>query len=357
MFICPFDTKNFSKNKLVVMANFYDQLAAANTEYDKILKSRTKENGEPEFGAGDIVRAAQGNKQQRADALAIAAHQEEYNKPINAAARLREAGLNPDLQGLGNAGSASEPNLSPQALSDNTDQVQFQSAMDVTNTTLAAFQQALGMVESIQGIQGKSMSNDLLRIQENESLENYVARYVAANPDFEKILHSEGSDIFSQSLSEIPGLSRRQRKRAETLSTSRFNSLRTLTQYYKDAGDAEKATLDYLKTRGERLGLGTDNEDVIRTMQIITDLKVKYEKNRLKADNAKAMYDQDVYVTADGAEEGTAMNSDAKLRQEQYNQHSFQREMIQALNEEAKNGNGFAQTVLFFKMMLEEFKF
>lgn len=338
------------------MANFYDQLAAANTEYDKIIQSRTKKNGEPQYGAGDIVRAAQGNKQQRNDALAIAAHQEEYEKPVNAAARLRDAGFNPDLQGLENAGSASEPNLSPQALSDNSDQVQFQSVMDVTNTTMAAFQQALGMVESIQTIQGKGMSNDLLRMQENESLENYVARYVAADPNFDKILHSEGSDIFSATLSEIPGLSKRQRKRAESLSTSRYASLRTLAQYYKDAGTAEKATLDYLKTRGERLGLGTDNEDVIRTMQILTDLQVKYDKNRMKADNAKAMYEQDVYVTADGAEEGNAMNSDAKLRQEEYNQNSYNRQLIQDLNKEAKNGNGFAQAVLFFKLMLDNFQ-
>lgn len=338
------------------MANFYDQLAAANTEYDKIIQSRTKKNGEPQYGAGDIVRAAQGNKQQRNDALAIAAHQEEYEKPVNAAARLRAAGLNPDLQGLDNAGSASEPNLSPQALSDNSDQVQFQSVMDVTNTTMAAFQQALGMVESIQTIQGKGMSNDLLRMQENESLENYVARYVAADPNFEKILRSEGSDIFSATLAEIPGLSRRQRRRAESLSTSRYSSLRTLAQYYKDAGTAEKATLEYLKTRGERLGLGTDNEDVIRTMQILTDLQVKYDKNRMKADNAKAMYEQDVYVTADGAEEGNAMTSDAKLRQEEYNQNSYNRQLIQDLNKEAKNGNGFAQAVLFFKLMLDNFQ-
>ncbi len=338
------------------MANFYDQLAAANTEYDKIIQSRTKKNGEPEYGAGDIVRAAQGNRQQRNDALAIAAHQEEYEKPVNAVGRLRDAGLNPDLQGLDNAGSASEPNLSPQALSDNSDQVRFQSVMDVTNTTMAAFQQALGMVESIQTIQGKGMSNDLLRMQENESLENYVARYVAADPNFEKILHSEGSDIFSATLAEIPGLSKRQRKRAESLSTSRYSSLRTLAQYYKDAGTAEKATLDYLKTRGERLGLGTDNEDVIRTMQILTDLEVKYNKNRSKADNAKAMYEQDVYVTADGAEEGNAMNSDAKLRQEEYNQNSYNRQLIQDLNKEAKNGNGFAQAVLFFKLMLDNFQ-
>lgn len=337
------------------MANFYDQLAQASTEYDKIIAQRTKENGEPDFGAGDIVRTAQGNRQQRNDALAIAAHQEEYNNPVNATARMRQAGLNPDLQGIQNAGSASEPNLAPAPLHDNSDQVQFQSSMDVANTTLTAFQQALGMVESIQGMQGRGLSNDLLRMQENESLEKYVARYVAANPDFEKILHSEGSDVFSQTLSDIPGLSRRQRKRAESLSTSRFNSLRTLAEYYKDAGNAEKATLDYLKTRGERLGLGTDNEDVIRTMQIITDLQMKYEKNHLKADNAQAMYDIDKYVTADGSEEGNAMNSDAKLRQENYNQQSFLRAVQNELNKEAKNGNGFAQTVLFFQMMLEKF--
>lgn len=336
------------------MATFYDQLAAADTYYQKMIDRNTNKDGTTRLGGGDLRAQAESSIQQRQDALAIAAHQEEYNDPINAAARLRAAGINPDLAGLGAAGAAAEPNMPSGQVNDTGDQFRAQTVQQTAQTTIQAFQSALGIVESIQGVQGRAISNDLLALQQNESLENYVARYTAQNPHFEDILNAEGSGIFQEYVEDIPGLSRRQKKQAQSLATSRFGNLMTLAQHYKMADDAERNRLNYWKTRGETLGLGGSEQDVIDTLQTITDLQVKYQTKRTKADTSQAMYDSAYYNAANGTEAGRADNAGALLQQEQYYNNSYQRELIQELNKQAKAGNGFAQVVLFFQMMLSQ---
>lgn len=96
-------------------------------------------------------------------------YDEEYNLPINQVARMRAAGLNPDINGGDSIDSGSAAPLGE----DPSTPMQSVGAegqfTEMANFVLSAFSSSLGMIETFQGIQSRKLQNTLLSIQgENE---------------------------------------------------------------------------------------------------------------------------------------------------------------------------------------------
>lgn len=110
--------------------------------------------------------------------IAMKQYDEEYNLPINQVARMRAAGINPDLnggQGI-SAGEAQQPGQDPSTpmLSEGDEGM----IMGVAQGVMSAFSTALGMVQTFQGIQGQKLQNALLSLQ-GESAFNSFAESVS----------------------------------------------------------------------------------------------------------------------------------------------------------------------------------
>lgn len=107
--------------------------------------------------------------------MAMKKYDEEYNLPINQVARMRAAGLNPDLDG-GNGISPGEaaqvgddPSTPMQATSD------FDQIMPVVNGVLSSFSTALGMVSTLQGVRGNHLSNIFSSIQNEKEFSDFAS--------------------------------------------------------------------------------------------------------------------------------------------------------------------------------------
>lgn len=121
-------------------------------------------------------------------------YDEQYNTPLQQVARMRAAGLNPDLDGGSSIdpGSAQAPGEDPSTPMQSTGEEGV--IMSVANGVLSAFSDALGMVSSFQGIQRNNIENSLLSLSESSQVfqtAQSMAPYFL--PDSPK---SEGIDNF-----------------------------------------------------------------------------------------------------------------------------------------------------------------
>lgn len=101
-------------------------------------------------------------------------YDEEYNDPRNQVARLRAAGVNPDLDG----GASVSPGEAASLPQDPSTPMQSEGAEDrfreFANFAVSAFSSALGMIETIQGIQGRKLQNTLMSIQGENDFNSFA---------------------------------------------------------------------------------------------------------------------------------------------------------------------------------------
>lgn len=106
--------------------------------------------------------------------IALKKYDEEYNLPINQVARMRAAGINPDLNG----GQSIDPGSAAAVQDDPSTPIQSQGEegvlIDVANGALSAFSTALGMVGTIQGVQRNHLDNLLALIRNEDEFSKYA---------------------------------------------------------------------------------------------------------------------------------------------------------------------------------------
>lgn len=107
-------------------------------------------------------------------AIAQKMYDQNYNDPTNQVARMRAAGLNPDLDGgssisSGDPGSPAEDPSTPMQSTGDDAQI-----MNFANGVLGAFSTALGLVQSVQGVARNHIQNDLLSVQTESSASDYA---------------------------------------------------------------------------------------------------------------------------------------------------------------------------------------
>lgn len=146
----------------------------------------------------------------------------EYNSPVNQAARMRAAGLNPDLNGVDNLPATNVAGYQGNPLDGVSSNGQL--AGDVLGIVGSVASMAASIVSGVQSFQLSSIQG--------------ITSAVGAASDFLNLLDSDPMQV-SQSdfISSLPNLSRNQRKKLQRVAQSYIDSDRGNTSYNRRQSD------------------------------------------------------------------------------------------------------------------------
>lgn len=100
--------------------------------------------------------------------LALMQYENEYNSPLQQVARMRAAGLNPDIDGGSGIDSGNTSGL-PQDPSTPMQTTGEEGALgQIASGIMSIFSSAVGIVANFQGIKAKSIQNQILEIQKDK---------------------------------------------------------------------------------------------------------------------------------------------------------------------------------------------
>lgn len=161
-------------------------------------------------------------------------YDEEYNSPAEQMARMRTAGLNPDIDGGSSIDSGSaqslgeDPSTPMQATGDE------QTIMNFADTIMQIGSTALGLVGSVQGIARNRMENTLLSTQNESAITDLATRMAPFFVPQTDDPTQEGASWQTQALTNAQIFSRSMDKRTK----KRF--LDTIQSYWNGAyGEAK----------------------------------------------------------------------------------------------------------------------
>ncbi|AXF52716.1 MAG: hypothetical protein [Microviridae sp.] len=305
------------------------------------------------------VNADIANKQYRNNLL-LAKYQEWYNSEGQKAARMRQAGLNPDLQGIGEASDAPTP-LEVEKESfvpGNSNLEKLQVAETLGGMIMSAVQGAFGLVQNIQGVELSGLelaSKDLSNFNEFNKI---ASQYLSEQPDFAptpdgKVMKSAG-EIVKNVYNVASGTftSRSARKQFKRGLDHAADTLAGVEAYYKTRGGAAAARNAFISENSQfRDGVfGETDDDAMSAMEIVNEALFRLNKQVMSADFQQEQYRDDYYRHLDSetaAEAQNASNSDVRDSRRANNQiNSVYNDLVNSMYKEAKDGNRWAMGFL-----------
>lgn len=141
-------------------SNPYASYDYRHSGWQKFLESLGFRTNYDKFKESMAINAAEYDAQ-----LAEKAHNEEYDSPLEQNARLREAGINPDLAGETSSGSASPMEPDPNGpIEPGSDFDSFMNVgslvMDGISMAFGLMQSGIGAMSSLQNLRGQKIDND-----------------------------------------------------------------------------------------------------------------------------------------------------------------------------------------------------
>ena len=268
--------------------------------------------------------------QEYAAALAQKAYDEQYNLPINQVARLRAAGINPDLNGGDSIDSGSaqpmgeDPSTPMQSTGDEG------MIMSVANGCLTAFSTALGLVQSVQGIQRNHLQNIMQSISNESAFSEFTKglwpMFLPESPnpaagDGESLM-SNAFDWKSAALSNAKkfagNLPQKMQDKFVSQVEQYWSSGPGQAESYKDWSDRVKSRRNFYRENGTFYSDIDDVlEDIVKPLNEMTEKIYKSAQNSdlavVEATQAKAENEQEYYSTLDAAQQANAENAENKL--------------------------------------------
>lgn len=254
------------------------------------------------------------------------AYNEQYESPIAEANRMRAAGLNPDLQGLGEVAGAAAPDIGDEnpPVAPTSDAESLQPVYQFATMCMSAVSTGMALAKDYAGLVNMGIVNDAGQIQNVKSvtdLADYVAKLFVVSPEHwnnrdkfvmdaetgEEIPYrlSVAEDRTSSFMSSIP--KKFQKLFKKNLATSMF-SLSTENEMYKRGIDWLKNKKDYAFLRsGPEFEQGLADEAVMAVVGPLVHLSFEANKAELQFKKFKAQYDRDLYDPA-GREKGTSLD-------------------------------------------------
>lgn len=268
-------------------------------------------------------------------AMQMKLRDEEYNSPTNQVARMKAAGINPDLnggQGIDSGSAAQMPEDPSTPMQTTGDEQQI---MSVASGIMSCFSTALGMVSTVQGIQRSSLENSLLDLEGDERIQQLVEKMA---PTF-VVPYGENNDMHPQEFLDN-AYARAQiwsKKNLPKKYRQGFNS--SIENFFSSApGDAkayEEWFNDIQKQKDFHRGYNTFYSPSPKIMKRIYEvlgnleedlykMRVGTEGDELDARSAEAgeriaeaEFNEKVYDKLDPNSEAGARNSEAKARKDQ----------------------------------------
>lgn len=217
--------------------------------------------------------------------------EEQYNSEASQAERQRQAGINPDLNGVSpsQASEFNEPQNPPVVPGANTEYANFIGSLGSLITT------TVGLVGDIQGMNALRLDNDSKRL-------DLATKYLTSGSDYlTKAL--EFSDLdpktnkFSVTLPSLKdsGLPKRMQRRFFASLDRSFRSMDFQTKLYKSISERADARKEYASKVGSSK-YSEDDEDMIAVFGLLGDLaynlQVQDSRSRLKKAEADESAEQ-----------------------------------------------------------------
>lgn len=245
--------------------------------------------------------------------------EQEYNSESAKAQRMREAGLNPDLQGLGDASEASEFN-EPEASADLSGLTTGTDALVALGNAVSF---AFSMYANVQSLRenGIRISNEELKFADESS--NYALNFIKSlyskegyHKYFEGDFDSDGNPSFtsipSKALRLLGVRSRKAIKAIQSRSDSLMNSYLGQTEKYKTFGEYLEAQDDYVKSKSSWYRLnGDSDQDIYNTLKSVAE----FEKRIIFAQNK---FNSEYFESKDGVIKGQSENAMSGFQRDYY---------------------------------------
>lgn len=295
--------------------------------------------------------------QEYAAALAQKAYDEQYNLPVNQVARMRAAGLNPDLNGGDSIDSGSaqplgeDPSTPMQSTGDEG------AIMSAANTIMSAISTGFAVAKDIGTLKNMHIMNDQGMIETGERVakfakwitdQNKITQQGSSYEDFREHLSAASEDSYQIHSGSVPKRFQKQFKRnLDTFYHSLDYAVESLeSQKKKNQGMKDVAQQTISKFFG-----GSDLE----TWQVVNKGLVRLsdlgEEASLRAVKNTAEYNADFAENLNSVANAQAQNESAlaeaqssKLSREI---NSVLADMVHDLKSLADKGDIFAQSMLF----------
>lgn len=225
--------------------------------------------------------------------LSLMDYQNMYNSPAEQVKRMREAGLNPDLLGVGDGGvsaaGAPAPNVSaPDGVSD----------IDTLGGVFSAFSTAMSVANGLMSFKSAQESLDSQILDNVNKVDGFATSFLVDNlfpesfSEDKKLLQDSRINLISSARAFAQkhyGFSKRQSRRFQDAVVRKMDSPDFLEQFYDTINKSENARQDYLsKTTGDLYSQADE------TMRILLDEVIK-EQNRFYRSSNRLGYIKNRY--------------------------------------------------------------
>lgn len=280
--------------------------------------------------------------------IEIMKYQNEYNSPVAQAQRMREAGINPDLNGIDNMGSADASAASGASPAGSNP---TETMSNVVTSAFDAFGLALNVCQGLMNFQSAQESIQSQKIDNVLKMDSFAMDYLLGTltPDSFNEDGSLGDDRRTSIISSASGFAKkiygwnnRQSKRFTDSVVRAMNNPRFVENFYRSMNSGESSRQSYLaQTTGDMYSM----QD--RTMRILLDELIREKNKAMKSGYRRQSfmnyYDADFYGALDPgsfAERQNIQNvsESAEMRSELYSK-SFYYNLNKKLNSDYRNGN------------------
>lgn len=280
--------------------------------------------------------------------IEIMKYQNEYNSPVAQSQRMREAGINPDLNGIdnmGSAGASAASGASPSGANPT------ETMSNVVTSAFDAFGLALNVCQGLMNFQSAQEAIQSQKIDNMIKTDSFALDYLVSTltPDsFNEdgtLFGDRSSSILSSSRAfakKAFGWNNRQSKRFENSVQRALTNPKFLENFYRSMNSAESNRQSYLaQTTGDMYSM----QD--RTMRILLDELIREQNKAIKSGYRRQSfmndYDADFYGALDAGSFADRQNiqnvyDSAEMRSEFYSK-SFYYNLNKRLNSDYRKGN------------------
>lgn len=235
--------------------------------------------------------------------VAQLASEEQYNSPTEAAARMAMAGLNPQLQGLENAGSASEfaQEQTPPTLSEGADPLS--SVAQLANMVTQVISMSSGFSKDIFAMKQMQQQLEAGDIENAGKMMEYISRAM----EFMQPHQAHGDTNYSDLFKDIAGmgLSKRSLKKFSNYYEMMKGNVVNWTKDYKTRAEGASARKAYLGDKASQY-YSQDDDTMIAMMEPIIKLAEDVSKAQLETEQTRQGKDLEYEQNRDPQSEAMA---------------------------------------------------
>lgn len=216
----------------------------------------------------DFREQAQINAQEYDAGILSMMQQNQYNSPSAEASRMREAGLNPDLQGIGDVAESAQPTEDPNGMPAQDSGDMFGKAVSAITTFAGGFSEiiagAMAMYKNFQDINTTRLENDSLvaGIAEDDVFKSIPAIGFTSDEEFANWQNQESSKVNSPDFFKLRNIPKQLQSRYREVYSRALKDLPTDIARYKNNVERAKLRKEYSMIKGSQW-YDTESDDAL----------------------------------------------------------------------------------------------